>query len=118
MTNKQWLLTLPSEKLAELLHTGNCNEYCSNDCELEDDCVDGITDWLDSKHIEQLAKCPFKCEGCSREVKTVLLPTDLKFYDIVAKETKKFCYIGKHVFSSQEEAVSNWNNAVNGKDGE
>lgn len=54
MTNREWLNSLSNEKLAEKLHEkGKCG-LCIWEYKECMDCANGITQWLDKKHIEPM----------------------------------------------------------------
>lgn len=54
MTNREWLNSLSNEKMAEKLHEkGKCG-LCIWEYKECMDCANGITQWLNKKHIEPM----------------------------------------------------------------
>lgn len=52
MTNREWIESLSDERIARLLGIEPCDNYCTcaNGC--NDECVEGIIEWLQSEHEE------------------------------------------------------------------
>ena len=54
MTNREWLSSLSTHELAKVMKFYSCADYCINGTDKCGDCVEGIEEWLNSKHDNQM----------------------------------------------------------------
>lgn len=121
MTNYEWLKTLSiNERNAEI------NHWFSSLFDGYDDLPEIVIDffeWANKNHNEPLEKCPFKCEGCDRQMMfQEVEPCKKKIcgnfihvshgYQVISG---KYSHCPKSlVYETKEQATDIWNKKVRG----